>query len=166
MRVTVTVEGVDAQVGKLNYLARNVADYRQLGAWDGVQAEFYRIEKEQFSSEGAAGRSGRYAPLSSTYAERKTKKYGPQPILTASGQMRDSLTRATAKNAVVEKTAQELVLGTTDPKAAYHQRGTSKMPKREVISFSDEQKARLVRPIEMKIRQLLDNAKLRDIRGF
>lgn len=166
MNLTITVEGIDEQIKGLEYVERGLVDFRQLGAWRAVAKVFYRIVARLFDSEGSTGKEGKWAPLSPKYAAIKRARYGDQGILTASGSMRRSLTDSNAENAVYDESPLELVLGTRDPKARYHQTGTRKMPKREIIGFTDQQEKELLEPVYQKLDQLIDNAKLRHLRGF
>lgn len=163
MKFSIEVEGAKDLKHSFEYVEKGLTDFRQLGAWKGVAREFYKILKQQFSSEGGAGKSGKWAPLTPKYAAIKSKKYGDQGILVATGAMRRSLTEQGSANSVYEESATDLVIGTTDPKARYHQFGRKK---REILSFTDEQEKQLVQPIYQKLNQLIANAKLRDIRGF
>jgi phage gpG-like protein len=165
MRLEITIEGTGELLSSFAQVERGLVDLRQLGTWDAVQAEFYKVEKEQFASEGSAGRSGKWKELTPKYAERKTRKWGPQPILQASTKLFRSMTSETS-DSQVEKQPLEMAIGTRLPYAGYHQTGGKRLPKREIISFTDEQSKRIVKPIETKIRQLVANAKLRDVRGF
>jgi phage gpG-like protein len=166
MKLTITVEGVDEQIKGLEYVERGLVDFRQLGAWKAVASEFRKIEKEQFDSQGSKGASGKWAPLKTGYAAIKSARYGQQPILQASKKLYRSLTSEGAEGAVYEESATELTLGTSIPYAGHHQKGTRKMPAREVISLTRDQQQRLVQPVHEKLKQLIANARLRDLRGF
>lgn len=165
VNITIEVEGMSATLAALDKVERGVLDLRQLGTWKWVQSEFFKIEKELFASEGASGQSGKWKELSSPYKEIKAKKWGNKPILQASGDMYKSLT-ATGGDNVYEESPLELTLGTKDPKAGYHQRGGGRLPQRRAIDMTNEQVKQLVKPIQTKLEQLIDNAKLRDVRGF
>ena len=165
MRVEITVEGSNQLIASFAQVEKGL-DFRELGTWDAVASEFYKIEKEQFDSEGGAGKSGKWKALKPEYAKRKQKKWGNVPILHASGEMMRSLTSRNAPGAVLEKTADELTLGTTIPYAGYHQRGSKRLPKRPPVDPTDAQVDRLSKVIQGKMKQLIANAKLRDIRGF
>ena len=165
MRVEITVEGSNQLIASFAQVEKGL-DFRELGTWDAVASEFYKIEKEQFDSEGGAGKSGKWKALKPEYAKRKQKKWGNVPILHASGEMMRSLTSRNAPGAVLEKTADELTLGTTIPYAGYHQRGGKRLPKRPPVDPTDAQVDRLSKVIQGKMKQLIANAKLRDIRGF
>lgn len=164
MKVEITVEGAQDLAARFAIVEKGL-DFRELGTWDAVASEFYKIEKEQFESEGSAGASGKWKALTPKYAARKQKKYGPVPILTASGEMRRSLTNRGAPGSVLEKSADELVIGTTIAKAGYHQRGSGRLPQRKPIDPSESQVSRLSAVIQGKMKQLIANARLRDLRG-
>lgn len=165
MNLTIEIEGQKELGQSFEYVRKGLVDFRQLGTWRAVAKEFYKILKAQFSSEGSAGKSGKWAPLKPKYAAIKRARYGDQPILSATGKMRRSLTD-NAENSVYQETANDLTIGTKDPKAGYHQRGTSRMKQREILSFTADQEKQLVAPIYQKLRQLIANAKLRESRGF
>ncbi len=106
----------------------------------------------QFESEGAAGMGNSWMPLSETYGAWKAKHGPGVPILvglhpvskgtrqnptrpqsyTASGAMRRSL----LDPADVHVTPRRMLYSPTDPKAGYHQTGTSKMPRRPLVELS------------------------------
>jgi len=165
MKLEIEIEGMADLLARFKGIEAGMVDFRQLGTWDAVVSEFRKIEIEQFDSEGSKGAGGKWKALSTKYAVRKQKKWGGVPILQASGRLYKSLTSQTG-DSVVEKTAQELTIGTSLKYAGYHQKGTRKMPQREPISFTEDQKRRLARPIQDKLRQLVANAKLRSLRGF
>jgi len=152
-----TVEGIPDLIARLGYVERGTADLRQLGTWDAVQKEFYAIEKEAFASEGGTGATGKWAPLTAKYKAWKLKKYGPLPILQRTGQLYKEMT---TEAGVVEKKEQEMTLGSNLKYAGYAD------AKRKVVSLTAAQEERLEKPIVAKMKQLIANAKLRDIRGF
>lgn len=124
----------------------SLSDLRPL--YPEVIREFYLIEREQFESEGAAGASGRWAALSDVYARYKQVAYPDQPILRAEDDLFRSLTDPEAPQAILRPEPTELIMGTSDPKAILHQRGTRKMPARPPISFSEAQKRRIQKSIQ------------------
>jgi phage gpG-like protein len=162
MKFTVEVEGLDELLRAFAGVEKGMLDFRDLGTWDAVQFEFYRIEKEQFQSEGSAGKSGKWKQLSSPYKERKQRQYGDVPILTRTGRLYRSLT-SSGGDSVVEKRPLEMVLGSKVPYAGYHQSGTGRMPKREPISVTPEQEQQLMKPIQRHLKQIVANAKLRSL---
>ncbi len=116
--------------------------------WPDVRDKFWEIEKEQFASEGSKGRSGKWTALSSRYKAQKIKRYGSGlKILEATGELRDSLT-GDAPGSYYRTTKEEIAIGTTLARGIYHQRGSDRLPKREIISFSDPQKTDLMKTIQ------------------
>lgn len=162
VKFDIEVDGVQETLHAIGTVERGVLDLRQLGTWDWVQSEFYKVVKSIFENEGG---TSKWKPLSSPYKERKAKRYGEQPILVATGYMRTSLTSA-GQGSVVDKQPLEMTLGSSDPKTGYHNRGGGRLPKREIFDFSPDQTKQIFAPIQKKLEQLIDNAKLRDIRGF
>lgn len=124
----------------------SLSDLRPL--WPEVIREFYLIESEQFASEGAAGASGRWAPLSDVYAKYKQVAHPDKPILRADDDLFESLTNPEAAGAILRPEQDGLTIGTSVPYATAHQRGTRKMPARPPISFSEVQKRRLQKSIQ------------------
>lgn len=161
----IEVDGAAETYAAFGKVERGVLDLRQLGTWDWVQSIYYKVLKEQFASEGGSGASGTWKPLSSPYKERKQKLYGDMPILQATGKMYRSLT-GEGGDAVVDKQPLEMTLGSRDPKSAYHNRGGGRLPQRKILDFTPDQVKQIMKPIQTKLEQLIDNAKLRDIRGF
>jgi len=157
---TYEVEGMNDLLASFKDVERGMLDFRQLGTWKAVRSEFYKIQKEIFASEGA----GKWQALSPKYAAIKLKKYGTKPILQASGEMYKEFTSDTGN---VTETAQEMTIA-FGPTAGYHmsKEPRKKMPYRSSLDLTDEQAARLKKPVEEKLKQLIANAKLRQLRGF
>jgi len=97
------------------------------------------IFKEQFRSQGGAGQHGSWASLSRKYAARKAGMFPGQKILSATGAMRNSFTTGSNNIARGRVTSRgiEFDFGSKDPKADFHQFGTSKMPRRRIIDFKE-----------------------------
>ena len=99
-------------------------------AWHALLDWFVAAEREQFASGGHRFGSG-WAPLAAyTIAEKVRHGYPTDPLIR-SGDLAASLTRRPM--AVEHVTPHEVVAGTDDPKAIYHQRGTSRMPQRKLF---------------------------------
>lgn len=145
MRFTYEVDGVVQFDRAFNRVSEHVSDLTPV--WDRAEKAFYEIEREQFHSEGAAGRGGKWAPLTRPYAKRKAERYGVKPILRAGDQLFESLTRRTGSTVLVKEPL-EFAIGTSLPYAMFHQRGTSKMAKREPISWSNEQRTRMMKELQ------------------
>lgn len=169
MAITVEIEGMEALLAQYGNIERGLLDFRQLGAWKGVQIEFYKIVGEVFKSEGSSNKGGKWAALSPAYAKVKEKRYGKMPILQASEALYKSLTSSGATGSVYNETAQELEIGTSIKYAEYHQSDEprkTKLPQRKILAFTDAQEKQLMKPIQEKLKQLVQNARLRGLRGF
>lgn len=134
----------------------SLSDLRPI--WPNVIREFYLIEAEQFESEGAAGASGRWAPLSDVYAKYKAVAYPDKPILQAEDDLMKSLTDPEALGAILRPDEQELTIGSSVPYAMAHQHGTRKMPARPPISFSEAQKRRIQKSIQVGLVRFIREA--------
>ncbi len=163
MNFATTVEGVNDLIDRFEKVRRGVVDLRQLGTWDWAISTFQKVQKSIFDSEGAAAGS-RWKALTPAYAAVKARRYGSQPILQATGKMYREFTSAPG---LVDKKEMELTLGFSQP-AGYHmgKGARSKMPYRSSLDMTDAQLDEIQQPIVKKLKQLIDNAKLRDIRGF
>jgi phage gpG-like protein len=144
-----TVDGVENLNRAFNRTEGYVADMRNFAP--AVSQEFYQIETEQFASEGASGASGKWTPLSPAYERFKAVAFPGETILRATGHMEASLTDPDALDAIFFANADEITLGTKDPKAVYHHRGAGRLPSRPVISMSEPQKRRIQKAIQREL---------------
>lgn len=135
-----------------NRVEKHIEDLRPV--WDEVERVFYRIEREQFASEGAKGGGGKWKPLSRPYAERKAKTHPGRKILQREGNLRSSLIGNTA-DSVLRKEKQEFAIGTRLFYAPFHQDGTSKMPARPPIDLSDEQRTLMTKEIQKSLLKII-----------
>lgn len=65
--------------------------------------------------------------------------------------MMESLTNRRSRNARVRISHDGLLIETEDPKAVFHQRGTSRMPARPVLRLTEAQKRGWVRIIQSHV---------------
>lgn len=163
MKITVEVKGTEKLIRQFDDVKKGFLDLRQLGTWDLVQAEFYKIEKKQFASEGGSGKSGKWSALTPRYKAWKDKHFPGQPILQLTGKLMKDMTSSAG---IVEKRQMELTLGTRQPYAQYHQRGTFKMKARPILDLTEAHEKQLTDPIRKKLRQLAYNAGLARARGY
>lgn len=125
-----------------------------------VDEEFRANEKRLFSSEGNSG-GPRWAPLSPEYAKRKAGlrrrdlrqsrlqrglgfrrriTIAGRTILVLGGSMRDSFTQPSSRNHISRVVGRTIELGSSDPLAHYHFAGEGRLPRRDPIQHTDEQK--------------------------
>lgn len=147
--ITAEVDGVEVLNRAFNRTEGYIADFRNFAP--AIAEEFYKAEVEQFRTEGAAGGSGKWTPLSRAYAKYKATKFPGETILRATGHMEASLTDRDALDAVFQATNDEIVLGTKDIKAVYHHRGRGRLPARPVISLSEAQKRRMQKAVQRQL---------------
>ena len=90
-------------------------------------------EQRMFDEErDSSGRS--WPPL----AQSTIVKKGHDQILVDTGALRKSLVDIDDSFNIHEIQPRELIFGTSDPKALYHQEGTGRMPARPPVGISDE----------------------------
>lgn len=115
--------------------------------WESLYEDFMDIEEEQFTSEGSHG-SGGWAPLADSTLKEKMRRGQPTEILRATDDLFNSLARRDAPNQIFENNVTWMVFGTMDPKAKYHQQGTSRMPQRRVLEFTGEERVLILKKIQ------------------
>lgn len=135
-----------------NRVEKHIEDLRPV--WDKVEKMMYQIESEQFKSEGAKGRTGKWKELTKDYAKRKAIEYPGTTILVRTGKLESSLTSKTNETVLI-KEKQEFGFGTKLFYAVYHQTGTKKMPARPPISFADDQRTRLTKEIQKGLLEIM-----------
>ncbi|MGE0131874.1 MAG: phage virion morphogenesis protein [Blastocatellales bacterium] len=143
--VGIELTGTDRLLDALDELGATFKDFRPV--FIEASREFYQIEREQFASEGRSGTSGKWNPLTRAYAKWKQVAAPGKPILELTGTLRRSLTRPNARYSTRRITEEELLIGTTDPKAVFHFRGTKKMPARPPVSLTAEQNRRIIKVV-------------------
>jgi phage gpG-like protein len=111
-----------------------------------IVKDFYKVEKKQFESEGGYG-SGGWQPLSPRYAAWKAKKHPGRPLMVVSGLLKESLLGENPYS-IENVTPKSMEVGTVVNFAIYHQKGTSKMPARQLIQLTDADKKRWVKYIQ------------------
>lgn len=146
----VEVDGVETLNRSFNRIEEFISDFRSV--WPAVTEEFYKIQFEQFDSEGSRGQSGKWTPLSPAYAKYKTKAFPGQPILQATGALFGSITDPDALDAIFLPEKNQLTIGTKVPYAAAHQRGSRRgLPARPVISMNESSKRRIQKAIQREL---------------
>lgn len=153
LRFTGEIDGLPAFDRAFNRVEEYIKDFRSI--WPNVAKEFYAIEEDQFSSEGAHGASGKWAPLSPAYKKWKTEHFPGQTILKLTNALHESLTRPDAGDSIYRLDADEMTLGSRTPYATAHQRGGGSLPARPPISLTDEDKRRIQKAIQVPLVQFI-----------
>ncbi len=127
-------------------LSRTTAKAADLGPyWLMVQGLLQQAIKEQFDTEG--GRTGGWAPLSERYASDKVRRFGNQPILVATGALRQSLTGGSGGIARQEGN-NALLFGTELGYGRFHQTGTSSMPQRRILDLTNDDRRTMLKMLQ------------------
>jgi hypothetical protein len=123
--VSIEALGFSEEERKLAKYAAFLTDLRPF--WPRVSTLFIGWMREQFESEGRFFGDS-WAPLSADYLAWKQRVYPGKPILIATGALRKAASFPTR-----EATGSTLILRINDPKAPWHQEGTSRMPARPIL---------------------------------
>lgn len=128
-------ENVIAMLGSVRRLSADpITPARaELAAW------FRAFERRQFASEGAAGASGRWRPLSERYRRWKERRYPGTEILERTGRLMRSLVGRTG-DTIETSSVRLLRLGTSVPYARFHQLGEGS-PRRAPIDVTNRDAA-------------------------
>ncbi len=129
----------DTQIDRaLSRFGDEIKDFRPV--WQQLRGDFLRIEREQFRTAGARG-GATWRPLSPSYAAWKAQHAPGQPLLVLEGEMRNELT--TGHGMVTTMQPLHMRLHPTNPRALWHQRGTSRgLPSRPVVMLNPGDKIR------------------------
>lgn len=146
-RLTTTVYGEDI-------IIRDLLRFSSRGLH--AEPAFYAIGEDMmdeveanFDTEGAHA-SGGWAPLAAATVKAKAAQNLDPRILHATLEMRRSLTEHDANNILIAR-SNELIFGTKDPKAGFHQRGTVDMPQRRPLEFTELAKRGFVKTLQRYI---------------
>jgi phage gpG-like protein len=114
-----------------------------------IGRQFYKIERQLFSSQGATGASGKWTKLSDATLAQKRRSGQRTKILQAQGDLRASLTGPNHGDSIRRVSSDVIELGTQRSYAKYHQskkprqknaRGRDRLPRRPILDLTDEQK--------------------------
>lgn len=123
-----------------------------------VAQDFRKTNEEIFSKSGNHEGLAKWTPLSEGYSAWKQKNYGDLPILTLTGDLRNSLTEENAEGAILRITEDNLEIGTEIEYAIYHQEGRGNLPERRPLRLSEEQKKRWGKILAYGLRGAIDTA--------
>jgi phage gpG-like protein len=152
LKFTFEIEGEKQFDRAFSRVSDRVQDLRPV--WDYVETGFYRLTREQFTTQGSAGRHGKWQKLSRKYAEWKQKNYPGMPILQRTGRMMQALTRKTGDTVVIRE-KQAFGIGASLDYPMFHQTGTSKMPRRRIVDWSDSQRRDMQKMIQRGLLSIL-----------
>jgi phage gpG-like protein len=102
---------------------------------------------QQFQSEGAHA-SGGWAPLAPSTLARKRTLFGGGRILHETGTLESSLTDRGDPNMIVQISRDEVAWGSRVGYEKFHQTGTSRMPRRRPVEFTEAARRETVRILQ------------------
>lgn len=110
-----------------------------------IASRFAQVGEQQFDSEGQFG-SGGWDPLAASTIAAK----GNDTILVDEGDLRESLTGDDDRPGVrrVRIEPDELEWVSLDPKGRFHQRGTSRMPKRPPFELPERERRGVIKELQ------------------
>lgn len=117
----------DRAIRYLRQMERRAKDFRPVLRW--AKRELERANKENFAASGLP--VGGWAPLDARYSQWKSTNFPGRPIMVASGRLMDSLTRLDGPVNKIRLMSAEF--GTDVEYAQFHQYGTTRMAKRQVV---------------------------------
>lgn len=132
---------------RLMNVAHDVDDMRP--GFDDVHDIFLRIQRQQFRGQGRF--SGKWAPLAPSTIAAKASAGLDLRILHATERLRKSLTNKTSADHIYETTKTKMTLGSKVPHGKFHQSGTSRMPQRRPVQFTDAHKREMVKALQRRI---------------
>ena len=127
-------------------LSRTTDKAADLGPyWLMVQGLLSQVIGEQFDSAG--GRTGGWAPLSERYVADKVRRFGSQPILVATGALRESLMGGSGQISRQEGN-ETLRFGTSLGYGVFHQTGTRNMPQRRILDLTNDDRRTMMKMLQ------------------
>jgi hypothetical protein len=156
--VRVSVLGDMVLSRAISRFGEGVGDFRP--AWRQIRDDFYRIEAEQFESEGARGPAGPWPALSPRYGTWKAKNVPGIPIMQLTGWMAGQM--ASGRGMTEEMEPMTLRLAPTLDYPVYHQRGSAKtgLPRRKVVDLTEEDKEGWMRMLHEYVWEKAKEARL------
>ncbi len=124
--VKVTVHAEKA-IKRMRDMERRSKDFRAVFRW--AKKELEKANKENFAASGLP--VGGWAPLDQKYSAWKSVNFPGRPILEATGNLKNSLVRLDGPTNKIRLKSAEF--GTDVEYAKFHQYGTSKMAKRQIV---------------------------------
>lgn len=126
-----------------NRVDTHISDFRNF--WPAITKRFYEIEQQQFDTEGARGRSGRWKPLAPDYKRWKEVHFPGEPILQREHALVGSMTSPDALDSIYRPDKTELTIGSKTPYAKRHQKT------RPIISLTERDKRDMQKDIQVEL---------------
>ena len=117
----------ETAIKSLRAMERRAADFTPVFRW--AKKELERANRDNFTASGLP--VGGWSPLNSEYGAWKAREFPGAPIMQISGKLFRSLASLDGSPNVISKTKAQF--GTNVEYAKFHQYGTTKMPKRQIV---------------------------------
>lgn len=111
----------------LMMMEERARDFRPVFRW--AKRELQKMNRDNFTTQGLP--VGGWSPLNADYAAWKSTNFPGRPIMQATGRLRDSLVRLDGPANQIDLTKAQF--GTDVEYARFHQYGTTRMPKRQIV---------------------------------
>jgi phage gpG-like protein len=111
-------------------------------AFTNIHTDFLHTERAQFSSEGAAGATGRWAPLADSTVAYKAARGLDPAILVATGALEASLTQSGSEHHIYRVTPDTMFIGSSVDYGKFHQSRAprTRLPRRPPVSLPENTK--------------------------
>lgn len=153
VHVNITLEGDQLIVRKFRGIAER-ADNISPEAWDELLDVFFAITGEAFDTEGGSTTEGAWPDLAeTTIAERRRQGFPPGPILDRTGLLSGAVSGEDPEGMHVVKGPNFLSASVLVEYFKYHQstQPRTRLPRRAMISFTQDDKHAMLRPIRLYI---------------
>lgn len=147
-RITGTIDGLPAFDRAFLRVQELITDWRAI--FEQFGELFLDWEELDFWHAGTSG-GERWKDLTPAYEEYKGRVRPFMPLLRFDDVLYNSLTRKGAEFNVWEVSEQDAAFGTADPKARYHQLGTSRMAARPVVQMNDRRRTELMKKAQAEL---------------
>jgi len=141
INLSFVIDGTEQLNRSLSRFGSNIRDIR--GVFPKIKEAFFKSEKRQFDNE--EGR-GSWTILKESYAAWKERYFPGRKILVLSGLLEETMTQGSPYLRWREEPMQ-LSVEVDLEYAYYHQKGTSKMTKREIVYLNEEAKQDFTREL-------------------
>jgi phage gpG-like protein len=157
MAFQLVVNGIGKVKTFLAQVRLKAKDFRPV--YKTIRDDFFRVERDQFSTQGSRGPGSAWKPLNPSYAARKAKVAPGRGILVLSGDMRRSLVSLGGTGAIDDIKRQSMRMGSTNKFAQWHQVGAGNLPERKVVDLKPQDKTRWVKMIQVHIANIIKFAR-------
>lgn len=129
VKISIRITGIENVRRKFQAMALRSRTYLPIFAW--AEIELKKAMVENFTAEGLP--SGGWAPLSPQYASWKAIGHPGAPILVRTGRLFRAIASSPGAGTRIGPTSAQFAFAKGIEYAKFHQYGTEKMPKRQIV---------------------------------